>query len=167
MGDLVTKESVLFLRDATSNEARGSLLFPIQRIISMSSSSGEISYENKTVYRFASRSRDVVTPAGSRFVTRASSDLRCPTNSQEHQLTHRDGGGEIIFGAKLEYHHLQTYVTYQKANNDWNLPMPAFDARALPNTLQKLRDRKELSNSLLGDSISTGCNAFVWREGAP
>ncbi len=45
--------------------------------------------------------------------------------------------------------------------------MPSFDTRSLPITLQKLRDRQELSIVLLGDSISTGCNASAWGGGAP
>ena len=100
-------------------------------------------------------------------MTTSPSALRRPANSQKYQLTHRDGNGEILFGAKLEYHQMQTYVTYKKADNAWPLLMPSFDSDVLPITLQKLRDHRELSIVLLGDSISTGCNASAWGEGAP
>ncbi|MFK8110991.1 MAG: SGNH/GDSL hydrolase family protein [Rubripirellula sp.] len=165
--DVVERESVLFLRDTTLGEARGSLLFPIRRIVSVRSSSGDITYENETDYRFTPGSSEIVIPSGSRIVTTAPSALRRPANSQKHKLTHRDGEGEIMFGAKLEYHRLQTYVTYEKASTDWNVAMPTFDADNLPSTIKKLRDRKELSIALLGDSISTGCNASAWGGGAP
>ncbi|MCO8123957.1 SGNH/GDSL hydrolase family protein [Stieleria sp. TO1_6] len=166
-GDIVEQESVLFLRDANSNQARARLLFPIKRIVSVRSSSGEIVYENETDYRFTPGSSEIVIPVGSRIVTTMPSDLRRPANSQRFQLTHRDGDGEIMFGGKLEYHQLQTYVTYEKAADDWNVSMPTFDADMLPITIKKLRDHKELSVVLLGDSISTGCNASSWGHGAP
>ncbi|QDT05655.1 GDSL-like Lipase/Acylhydrolase [Rubripirellula lacrimiformis] len=166
-GDSVEQEPVLFLQDADSDLARGSLLFPIQEIVSVQSSSGDITYENETDYRFTPGSREITIPAGSRIVTTSPAELRRPAKSQRFQLTHRDGNGEIMFGAKLEYHQLQTNVTYKTATKNWDLAMPTFDAGALPTTIKKLRDGDELSVVLLGDSISTGCNSSGWGHGAP
>jgi lysophospholipase L1-like esterase len=45
--------------------------------------------------------------------------------------------------------------------------VPKFDAAALPNTLKKLRNREPLKIVVLGDSISTGCNASGWADGKP
>ena len=166
-GDIVEQESVLFLGDSESEEARGSMLFPIREIISVRSSSGDITYQQGVDYRFVPGTREIVIPVGSRVVTTAPSALRRPANSQRHQLTHRDGNGEILFGAKLEYHQMQTHVTYMKADTAWPVSMPAFDPAALSRTLQKLRDRQDVSIVLLGDSISTGCNASGWGGAAP
>ncbi|EMI17936.1 membrane-bound dehydrogenase domain protein [Rhodopirellula maiorica SM1] len=165
--NVVEDESVLFLRENRTEDAVGSVLFPIKKIVSVESSSGEITYEAGVDYRFEPGARQIVIPVGSRIVTSTSSDLRRPANSQRHRLTHRDGNGEILFGAKLEYHQMQTRVTYEKMSDDWPVQMPAFDPAVLPNTLKKLRDRKPLSVVLLGDSISTGCNASGWGNGAP
>ena len=52
LGDVVEQESVLFLRDAESEEVRGSLLFPISEIISVRSSSGDVTYREGVDYRF-------------------------------------------------------------------------------------------------------------------
>jgi len=82
-------------------------------------------------------------------------------------LTHRDGNGEIFFGAQLEYHEMQTCVTYTHAPDLWKAAVPKFDATVLPRVVQKLANRQPISIVLLGDSISTGCNASGWAGGAP
>ncbi|QDS87249.1 GDSL-like Lipase/Acylhydrolase [Rosistilla ulvae] len=167
VGDRIEGESVLFVRDAKTGEARGSLLFPIAEIESVKSSSGEITYREGTDYHFKPGTREIVVPAGSRIVTTLPEELRRPAKSQRHQLTHRDGNGEILFGATLEYHQMQTLVTYKASEKNWPVAAPKFDPAALPTTIGKLRDEKPLSIVLLGDSISTGCNASGWGGGAP
>ncbi|MDG2129378.1 MAG: SGNH/GDSL hydrolase family protein [Fuerstiella sp.] len=166
-GDIVEWESVLFVRDVKTGEARASLLFPVQKVIAVRSSDGDITYHEGVDFRFSIGSPEIVIPPGSRIVTKTPQDLRRPAKSQKYQLTHRDGNGEILFGAKLEYHDMQTCVTYVKASRDWPVEMPVFDAQALPRTIQKLRSRDSISVVLLGDSISTGCNASGWAEGKP
>ncbi len=143
------------------------MLFPIHEILAVRSSSGDIMYQQDVDYQFTPGSRQIVIPAGSRVVTTPASGLRRPENSQKHRLTHRDGNGEILFGAKLEYHQMQTHVTYKKADTSWPPSMPAFNPESLPKTLEKLRRQEPLSIVLLGDSISTGCNASLWGGGAP
>lgn len=165
--DTVEQESVLFLRDEESNTARATVLFPISEILSVCSSSGDVTYQPGVDYQFLPHSREIVIPAGSRVATTLPSELRRPANSQKYQLTHRDGNGEILFGATLEYHHMQTLVTYKKANSDWPVAMPSFNPQSLPITLKKLHDRDLLRVVLLGDSISTGCNASAWGNDAP
>jgi len=165
--DVMDQETVLFVRDTESGEARGHVLFPISEIILMQSSSGDVVYEKGTDYKIVPGSREIIIPAGSRVVTSKPTDLRRPADSQRHRLTHRDGNGEILFGAKLEYHQMQTSVTYKKADDTWPVILSRFDEKALPISIGKLRDQKELSVVLLGDSISTGCNASGWGGGAP
>ncbi len=165
--EVVEGESVLFVQSSESNDTKGSLLFPIAEISSVRNASGEITYQAGVDYRFRRGSRTIVVPKGSRIVTTPPSALRREANSQPHRLTHRDGKGEILFGAKLEYHQMQTLVTYKKDSNEWPVQMPSFDKESLPIVLQKLHDRKDVSIVLLGDSISTGCNASAWGGAAP
>ncbi|MDA1166092.1 MAG: SGNH/GDSL hydrolase family protein [Planctomycetota bacterium] len=165
--EVVHRESVLFIRDPKTGEARASLLFPVQRIVSVLNSSGMIEFQQGDDFRFEPGSREILVPVGSRIVTKVPQDLRREPGSQKYKLTHRDGKGEILFAAKLEYHDMQTWVTYTKAANDWSVKMPGFDAAMLPLTIQKLRSQKPVSIVLLGDSISTGCNASGWADGAP
>ena len=166
-GEVMAGESVLFLRDEATGEARASVLFPIRAIRSVRSSSGEATYEEGRDYTWKPGSREIVVPVGSRIVVSRPGDLRRPAKSQPFQLTHRDGDGEIRFGGKLEYHDLQTVITYEHAPGLWTAPAPEFDPGALPRTLGKLRDREPLRVVVLGDSISTGCNASGWAGGKP
>ncbi len=62
---------------------------------------------------------------------------------------------------------MQTMVTYRKDSEAWPVSMPSFNADSLPITINKLRDGNPLSIVLLGDSISTGCNASAWGNEAP
>ncbi len=165
--NVVHRESVLFLRDEATGVASASVLFPIDKIISVEDSTGKIVYTPGDDFSHVPGSREIVVPTASRIVTKTAADLRRPANSQRHRLTHRDGNGEILFGAKLEYHNMQTWITYSKAKDDWPVAMPSFNSSALPRTIDRLKNGKAVSVVLLGDSISTGCNASAWGSGAP
>lgn len=166
-GEVMEGESILFVRDEPTREARASVLFPIRRVLAVRSSSGAVTYEEGRDYTWEAGSRAIVVPPGSRIATATPESLRRPANSQPFRLAHRDGGEDIRFGAKLEYHDLQTVVTYEHAPGLWAAPVPRFDPAALPTALRKLRDREPLKVVVLGDSISTGCNASGWAGGPP
>jgi len=165
--DVVSRESVLFVRDEATGVATASVLFPIGQVISVEDAVGTMSYTAGEDFNHATGSREISVPATSRIVTKTAAELRRPAGSQRYRLTHRDGNGEILFGAKLEYHNMQTWITYSKLKDDWPVAMPSFDATALPRTIERLRTGEEVSIVLLGDSISTGCNASGWANGAP
>jgi acyl-CoA thioesterase-1 len=157
LGTTMDGESVLFIKDATTGEARAAVLFPIQKVLAVRNSAGDVTYEEGRDFTWKPESRQLVLPTGSRIPSRTPQDLRRPAKSQPYQLTHRDG--EILFGAKLEYHDMQTCITYTHAPHLWNSPVPAFDPKALPRTIARLRAKQPATIAVLGDSISTGANA--------
>ncbi len=165
--DIIHRESVLFIRDAATGEARASVLFPIREILSIQDSTGAITYERGVDFQYKRGSREISAPAKSGVVMKTPADLRRPAGSQQFQLTHRDGNGEILFGGALEYHNMQTWITYSKAAADWPVAMATFEPSALPRTISRLQQKQPLSMVLLGDSISTGCNASGWGDAAP
>lgn len=166
-GDTVEGESILFIRNPETGEARGSLLFPVKQVLMVQNSEGTLRYEEGRDYQWRPDSRELVLPKDSRIVSHTPDDLRRPAGSQKYQLTHRDGNGEIFFGGQLEYHAMQTCITYTHNPADWKGAVPKFAEKQLPETIRKLRDRQELTIVLLGDSISSGCNASGWAQGAP
>ncbi|NQV25967.1 MAG: SGNH/GDSL hydrolase family protein [Rhodopirellula sp.] len=166
-GDTIEGESMLFIKDPKTGIAKASVLFPITEVLSVRNSAGDITYDEGRDYLWEPESRTISLPVNSRIVSRTTADLRRPHDSQKYKLTHRDGNGEIFFGAKLEYHHMQTCITYQHKVEDWNAVTPKFDDMALPRTISRLRDRKPVSIVLIGDSISSGCNASGWAGEAP
>lgn len=166
-GTVTEGESVLFLRDAKTGEARAKLLFPVETIRSVKNSRGTVTYEEGKDYTWTKGSREIVVPKGSRITTSLPNDLRRKPKSQKYELTHRDGNGEILFGALLEYHDLQTCITYEHPEASWPTPLPKSDPRVLPRTRTRLNERKPVSIVVLGDSISSGCNASGWAGGEP
>lgn len=166
-GEVMEGESVLFVKGDQDGRGKASVLLPIRKLLSIRNAEGDIEYEVGRDFTWTPGSREIVLPAGSRIVASAPEDLRRPPKSQMFELTHRDGGGEILFGAKLEYHALQSSVTYEHDQEAWTGPRPAFDPAALPRSVQKLERREPISIVVLGDSISTGCNASGWADGAP
>jgi lysophospholipase L1-like esterase len=157
----------LFIKERADAPPKASLLFEPAKIVSVSSSSGEIVYTEGRDYVWKPGSREIVLPPGSRIVSKTPQDLRRPAGSQKHRLTHRDGNGEILFGGGHEYHDMQTVVTYSHKSGVWEGPVPLFAGDRLPRTLKKLTAKQPVTIALLGDSISTGCNASGWAGVAP
>ena len=166
-GDTIKGESMLFIKDPKTGIVKASALSPIVDVLSVHNSAGDMTYESGRDFIWKPGSREITLPAGSRIVSFSPADLRRPDDSQKYKLTHRDGNGEIFFGAKLEYHNMQTCITYRHESEDWSAVTPNFDDKALPRTIGRLRDGKPVSLVLIGDSISSGCNASGWAGGAP
>jgi lysophospholipase L1-like esterase len=167
LGTVLEGESVLFIKDPRTGEAKASVLFPVQKMLAVRNSAGDVTYEEGRDYVWKPDSCEIVLPAGSRIVSRLPADLRRPAMSQKYQLTHRDGDGEIFFGGRLEYAEMQTCLTYQHAPDLWKSAVPKFDPDNLPRTVGKLRSQQPLSMIVVGDSISSGCNASGWAGSAP
>lgn len=166
-GDTIKGESMLFIRNPKTGETKASVLFPIKNVLSIQNSAGNIIYEAGRDYLWKPGTREITLPPNSRIVSRTTADLRRPADSQKYKLTHRDGNGEIFFGSKLEYHKMQTCITYTHEPVDWKGIVPTFNEKALPRTIQKLRNHEPTSIVLIGDSISAGCNASGWAGEAP
>jgi lysophospholipase L1-like esterase len=160
-------ETVLFLKEGDASQPKASLLFAPTKILSVASSSSEVVYEEGRDYLWKPGTKEIVLPPGSRIVVKTPEDLCRPPKSQQFALTRRDGKGEILFGATHEYHDMQTVVSYTHQPGAWAGPVPAFAGEQLPRTLKKLTEKQPLTIALLGDSISTGCNASGWAGEAP
>ncbi len=166
-GTTIEGESVLFIRDPKTDTAKASVLFPVLKMQVVRNSAGDMIYEEGRDYVYTPGSRDIVLPKGSRIASRTPQDLRRPAKSQKYELTHRDGNGEIFFGARLEYAEMQTCLTYTHAPDQWKSPVPKFDPAALPRTVKRLVNKQPLTIALLGDSISAGLNASGLADAAP
>lgn len=171
LGDTVEGESVLFIKDPATGEAKAQLLFPVLEVQSVTRAvdwrvPGRMTYEEGRDYIAKVGSREIILPKDSRIPCFTPNQLRRPAGSQKYRLTHRDGNGEILFAAGAEYHEMQVCVSYRHASEPWP-SAPTFDENALPKTIQKLKSKEAVSIVLLGDSISTGCNASGWANCSP
>lgn len=170
-GDVVDGESVLFIRDEATGEALGDLLFPVEEVMAISKAvdwkiSGAATFEPGRDYVVEKGTSRIRLPKGSRIPSHTAAELRRPAGSQKYKLTHRDGNGEILFGAGSEYHQMQVCVSYRHSGT-WPVAVPTFDPKSLPRTIAKLQQKQPVSVVLLGDSISTGCNASGWANCSP
>ena len=166
-GEVVEGESVLFIKDEKTGEARASVLFPIREVLAVRNSVGTVTYEQGKDFVWKPESRELVLPAGSRIPSSLPEALRRPAKSQQYELTHRDGNGEILFGGRLEYAEMQTCITYRHASNQWKSAVPVYDPKQLPRSVGKLAKREKLTIVTLGDSISAGANASGIFDAAP
>lgn len=166
-GEVVEGESVLFIKDEKTGEARASVLFPIREVLAVRNSVGTVTYEQGKDFVWKPESRELVLPAGSRIPSSLPKALRRPAKSQQYELTHRDGNGEILFGGRLEYAEMQTCITYRHASNQWKSAVPVYDPKQLPRSVGKLAKREKLTIVTLGDSISAGANASGIFDAAP
>lgn len=166
-GEVTEGESVLFIKEGTDGEGRASVLFPIQEVLAVRNSAGDVTFEHGKDFIWKPDTREIIVPPGSRIPVRSTQELRRPAKSQQYQLTHRDGKGEILFGGRLEYAEMQTCITYRHAPDLWAGKLPRFDESILPRSIHKLRNKEPLSIVVLGDSISAGANASGMYYAAP
>lgn len=166
-GDTVEGESVLFIRKDEGAAAAGQLLFPVEKIVAVRNSQGDVTYEEGRDYQWQPGSRTITLPAGSRIPSRTPDQLRRPAKSQPYELTHRDGNGEIFFSGRLDYAEMQTCFTYRHAADQWTAPTPKADLASLPKTRTQLQSGEGLTLVTLGDSITAGANASGEFNAAP
>ncbi len=160
-------ESVLFIKDHDAARPKAAVLFQPTKIMSVVSSSGQLIYVEGRDYVWQPGTKEITLPAGSRIPFKTPQELRRPPKSQPFVLPHRDGNGEIFFGGGHEYHDMQTLVTYQHAPDAWSGPAATLAGGQLARTLEKLANKQPLTIALIGDSISTGCNASGWANVPP
>lgn len=166
-GGVMHGESVLFVRQADADEAKAKVMFPIEEVVAVEHPSGTIKYVEGQDYNWNRQSREITLPKGSRIVSTTLEELRRPARSQQFSLPHRDGKGDILFGDRLQYQDLQTCITYRHRGDEWKSKPQGMDEVGLAQTLAKLRSGKPLRIVVIGDSISTGCNASGWASAPP
>ena len=82
-GNTVEGESVLFIGDPKTGDAKASVLFPVLKILSIRNSAGDVTYEEGRDYRWKPESRKITLPTNSRIISRTPAELRRPAGSQK------------------------------------------------------------------------------------
>jgi acyl-CoA thioesterase-1 len=152
-------ESLFFIREIPADLPRAKLLLPPAGEVQLVSASREIEYTSPGDYLIEPATGIVTLPAGSRipFMDRA---LLYPAIGQEHCMSHLRGNDQVglYFGEGHLFHDRQVEATYDHAT-PWNGFVPVSQLDVLPATAAKLKTGKPLKICLIGDSISSGCNA--------
>ena len=133
-------ESLMFV-DAPGGDLR-SLLFPADRLVSVTSCTVELAYEEGRDYALDAASGGLRRLEGSRI----------PFTTQE-ELSRLTAADDAAF------HRRQVAVTYEHAPGLWKGPVPVFAGAQLGRTCARLAASEPLTICLTGDSISEGYNA--------
>lgn len=160
-------ESLLFVAESSAKLPVAKLLFPPLKVLKIQNASLAMEFVEGRDYTWKPGEPTITLPKGSTIPFRTPADLIRPPKSQRHALTRRDGKGEILFGGGHEYHDMQVTVTYGHAAEAWKGGNPAIGGAYLVHVRGKLDRREPVTIALLGDSISTGCNASGWAGAAP
>lgn len=120
----------------------GSLLFPSDRMLSLTSSTGDVAFEEGRDYACDASSGRIHRLEGSRI-----------------PFTTREGLSRLIAAGDDTFHRRQVAATYEHAAGLWTGPVPSVSSAPLPRTNDRLLRSKPLTICLTGDSISEGYNA--------
>ncbi|MCU1382514.1 MAG: hypothetical protein JWL71_1211 [Acidobacteria bacterium] len=145
-------ESLLFVDDG-DGVATATLLFPGIDLVSLSSATGEVTFE---------ADRDFVVDRGTGVISRTRGS-RLPFAPLAELYPPVDPFVLIADGD--EFHRRQVAATYRH-RSEWTGHVPGSDALALPRTFARLQSAQTVTIGVTGDSISEGYNASGFT-GAP
>ena len=152
-------ESLFFIRETPVARPRSRLLFPPAGSVQLTSASREIRYASPDDYLVEADTGIVTLAAGTRipFMDRAA---LYPGIGQEHCMAHKRGEERVglYFGEGHLFHDRQVEATYDH-QSPWQGFVPGAQLERLPGTFRKLKAPGPLKICIIGDSISTGCNA--------
>jgi acyl-CoA thioesterase-1 len=152
-------ESLFFIRETPGAPPRARLLFPPASPPQLTSASREIGYTTPEDYLIEPGTGIVTLPVNSRiaFMDRAS---LYPAIGKEHCMAHKRGEEQVglYFGEGHLFHDRQVEASYDH-QSPWEGFVPGAQLSRLPGTAGKLNAPGPLKICIIGDSISTGCNA--------
>lgn len=160
-GKTMYNESVLMIsKDGKPAEAK--LLFKPGRIISVKNSALNIEYKKGADWEF--KNGKLILLPGSNAVSMTYSELYPDSTKKGFPAK---TGGKIFHQEGAFFHEHQLAVTYKHKRHQWKGLVPVFQGDKLPNTLDKLQQRKPIKILLFGDSIAEGYNASGKFNTAP
>ena len=160
-------ESLFFIREASGAPPKSRLLFPPAGPVVLTSASREVRFTSPEDYVVAADTGIVSLPAGSRipFMDRAA---LYPAVGSENCMAHRRGEEQVglYFAEGHLFHDRQVEATYEH-HSSWRGFRPTAQLDLLPRTDTKLKIPVLLKISIIGDSISAGCNASALAHVPP
>lgn len=165
----MTGECLFFCERKTGDVASATLLFPPEKILAVTSATGETTYEEGKDFVVDMPTGVIRLPPGSRIPCKAPGEMYPPADSKLPKYGHKRGDAQtfLIFGEGHFFHDLQVAVTYTHKEGLWNGYVPKFAGDSLTNTVRKLRAKEPLKLCLAGDSISAGYNASGMTKAPP
>jgi len=160
-------ESLFFIRESPAAPPRARLLFPPSGAVELTSASREIHYTTPEDYLIEAATGIVTLPAGSLIPFKDRASLY-PAIGQEHCMAHLRGDEQtgLYFGEGHLFHDQQVEASYDHQSS-WQEFIPPAQLDLLPATAGKMESAAPLKICIIGDSISSGCNASAVSKVPP
>jgi lysophospholipase L1-like esterase len=162
-------ESLFFVRERSDVAPQARLLFPPAGEVRLTSAMREVLYEIARDYCVDTSTGVITLPEGSRIPFKNRADLYCAIGS-EHCMGHKTGDENVglYFGEGRLFHDQQAVASYAH-DAPWSGSIPAAQPERLPRVTRKFKEgsAEPLKICIIGDSISTGCNASAVIEAPP
>ncbi len=152
--ETVWGESITFFKDE-NGEARAPLLFSPIDILSVTDARGETEYEHGRDYIIDGG--EIVRTKNSRMFAFEKSELY--PEIEIKGKTYPIPNGNILVGECSFFHDRQISVTYTCKKGEWQGIKPKFAEKELPNTVKALKEGRDLSFLVYGDSICVGAQS--------
>lgn len=152
-GKVMYNESVLMI-SKDGKPAEAPLLFKPKRILFVKNSGLDIEYKKDIDWEFKDGKLRLLPGSKAVFMTY---EALCPDSTKKSFPA--KNGGRVLHQEGIFFHEHQLAVTYKHAKNKWKGLVPVFREGDLPQTLDKLQNKKPVRLLLFGDSIAEGYNA--------
>lgn len=161
--NIMYNESVAFIQGETGLP-QGRLYFSASEIISVKSASLQETYQEGKDYKL--ENGNIVWVEGSAMPYITTDMLDCKVDfagdpmipQPNSNCQEKVGGGYICWTEGSSIIDRQVVVTYRH-EEDWAGPVTSYLGDDLPKTMAALREKKDLTLLMFGDSISTGANS--------
>ncbi|MDR1281635.1 MAG: SGNH/GDSL hydrolase family protein [Opitutaceae bacterium] len=157
-----TAEPVLFIRTA-NGKPEGRLLFQPKRLLRAYAFNPDREFP---VTDFILDGRKI-THAGHEPIPHwTEHDFVSPEKTDTHEQPHADGKRYILYGGHRLFADRQIHFDYE-TDEPWRGPIPRDQSANLPRLHRKIRNHEPIVLTILGDSISQGCDSTAWSNVPP
>lgn len=165
-GNQILNESVMFIENEDGSVDDAPLLYTPDTVLSIRSSDLFTEYEEGVDYSVVNGK--IRRLEGSRIPLTKYEDYYPSTKNGGvfGGTMDKVGGGFVSFKEGYAFHMQQVAVSYTHSSSWQGSPIYG-KASLLPKTMEKLQKKENLRISILGDSVSEGCNATGFVGAAP
>jgi acyl-CoA thioesterase I len=155
----ITDDTLFFIQREGKPYAEAFLLFVPKDTPALVSATGDVPYRAGKDFVWEKGSRKVELMPGSRIPFKTIAELY-PSDQSPHAIGPARGkpGKGLLFAEGHFFHDLQLVASYETSER-WRGFVPKEKTTLLSKTAARLKYRKTLRLTVLGDSISTGANA--------
>lgn len=164
-GKVVFNESVYPLLNADGTMSPISLMYDVDRVISVRNGTLDMEYKYGTDYIIEDGKLVILTTGSIKTVKY--SDFRISSTPADTTFWQEcRAGGYTYFCEGAVFHSAQLAITYTHSDI-WEGPIPESKISLLPNTASKIQNKEHLTVVFSGDSITCGANVSGFVSASP